>query len=343
MHAARFHAADRPLVVEEVPRPEPGPGEVLLRVEAAGVCGTELHFLDGLLTPARAPITLGHEVAGTVAGTGTGVTGLAVGDRVAVHYLHSCGRCRWCRTGRDHLCDAPLGFLAFVTDGGFAEHVVVPASALVGVPDGVSLPEAAPLCCGATTALHAASVAGLGLGDTAVVYGCGGVGLALVQVLRLSGVRVIAVSRSAEKLRLAAELGAEATVDASAGSVGEQVRDLTRGTGADAVFELVGTAATGAESLAALGKAGSLVYVGYSFDRVSLSPLALVVPEQRVLTSVGNTHAELAQAVDLAARGLLRTVVAETAPLAEVGRVLDDLRAGRVAGRAVLLPHGAAA
>jgi propanol-preferring alcohol dehydrogenase len=256
VRAARFHAVDRPIRVEEVPRPEPGPGEVLVRVAAAGVCGTELHFLDGLLTPAKAPITLGHEVAGTVAATGPGVTGLTVGDRVAVHYLHACGRCRWCRTGRDHLCDAPLGFLAFVSDGGFAEHVVVPASALVGVPDGLSLTEAAPLCCGATTALHAAGVAGLGLGDTAVVYGCGGVGLALVQVLRLSGVRVVAVSRSAEKLRLAIELGADAAVDAGAGPVGEQIRDLTRGAGADAVFELVGTAATGTQSLAALGKAG---------------------------------------------------------------------------------------
>ncbi len=260
MRAARFHGVDRPVVVEDVPRPEPGPGEVLVRVAAAGVCGTELHFLDGLLSPATTPITLGHEVAGTVAATGPGVTGLTAGDRVAVHYLHSCG--------------------------------------------------------------------------------CGGVGLALVQVLRLRGVRVLAVSRSAEKLRLARELGADVPVDATAGPVGEQVREATRGAGADAVFELVGTADTGGQSLAALGKRGALVYVGYSFDRIALDPLALVVPEQRVLTSVGNTHAELAQAVDLAARGLLRTVVHETTPLDDVGRVLDDLRAGRVAGRSVLLPSG---
>ena len=338
MRAARFSAVGQPIAIEDVPVPRPRAGEVLLDVVAAGVCGTELHFLDGLLTPAKAPITLGHEVAGTVAEVGDGVTGLATGDRVAVHYFHACGRCRQCRRGRDHLCDAPLGFLAFVNDGGFAEQVVVPASALVPIPAGLSFAEAAPLCCSATTALHATRLSGLGLGDTAVVYGCGGVGLALVQVLRATGTRVLAVSRTPEKLHLARELGADVAVDAAAGRVAEQVREATAGAGADAVFELVGTADTGAEALGSLGKGGALVYVGYSFDSVRVEPLALVVPEQRVLTSVGNTHAELEEVLELAARGLLRPVVHETAPLEEVERVLDDLRAGRVVGRSVLLP-----
>src|SRR4051794_28333506 len=129
MRAVRFHGVGEPLSVEDVARPRPGPGQVLLDVAAAGVCGTELHFLDGLLTPARTPITLGHEVAGVVAELGEAVAGIAVGDRVAVHYLHACGGCRWCAAGDDHLCDAPLGFLAFATDGGFAEQLVVPATA----------------------------------------------------------------------------------------------------------------------------------------------------------------------------------------------------------------------
>ena len=338
MRAARFSGVGQPIVVEDVPPPRPGPGQVLLDVRAAGVCGTELHFLDGLLAPAKTPITLGHEVAGTVTEVGEGVSGLAAGDPVAVHYLHSCGRCRQCRRGRDHLCDAPLGFLAFVDDGGFAEQVVVPASALVPIPAGLSFVEAAPLCCSATTALHAARTSGLGLGDTAVVYGCGGVGLALVQVLRAAGVRVLAASRSRAKLQLARELGADVAVDAAAGGVAQQVREATGGAGADAVFELVGTAGTGAEALRSLGKGGAVVYVGYSFDSIRLDPPALVVPEQRVLTSVGNTHAELAEVLELAARGLLRPVVHETAPLDDVGRVLDELRAGHVVGRSVLVP-----
>ncbi|SNS59273.1 alcohol dehydrogenase, propanol-preferring [Geodermatophilus pulveris] len=337
MRAVRFSGVGRPLTVEDVEALRPGPGEVLLDVAAAGVCGTELHFLDGLLTPARTPITLGHEVAGVVAALGEGVDGVAVGDRVAVHYLHACHRCRWCTAGDDHLCDAPLGFLAFATDGGFAEQVAVPASSVVPVPEGVDLPTAATLCCSGTTALHAVAVAEVRSGADAVVYGVGGVGLALVQVLREAGARVVAVGRSRAKLELARELGAGVTVDASCTDVAAAVREATDGRGADVVFELVGTKETGVAALAALGKRGTLVYVGYSADRVEVDPLAMVVPEQRIVTSVGNRRAELVAALDLAARGRLVTSVT-THPLADAARVLEDLRAGRVVGRAVLVP-----
>ena len=337
MRAARFHGPGRPLAVEDVDEPRPGTSQVVIDVAAAGVCGTELHFLDGLLTPARTPITLGHEVAGTVSEVGAGVEDVAIGDRVAVHYLHSCGTCRWCTSGHDHLCDTPLGFLAFATDGGFAEQVVVPATAAVPVPDGLSLTQAASLCCSATTALHALEVSGLVEDQWAVVYGVGGVGLALVQVLRETGVRVAAVGRRPEKLRLARELGADAIVDATAENVPESVQAATGGRGADAVFELVGTKESSAAALACLGKRGALVYIGYSFDRVEINPLALVVPEQRILTSVGNRRAELVAALDLAAAERLRTEVT-TAGLEDVNDVLHDLRNGRVVGRAVLLP-----
>ena len=336
MRAVRFSGAGLPLTVEELARPEPGPGQVLVEVAAAGVCGTELHFLDGLLTPARTPITLGHEVAGTVVEVGEGVTEVAVGDRVAVHYFHSCGQCAHCTSGDDHLCDAPQGFLAFMTDGGFAEHVVVPARSAVPVPDDLDLVEAAPLCCSGATAVHAVRVAGVAAGQVAVVYGTGGVGLALVQLLRLTGARVVAVGRGEPRLALASEFGAE-TVNASEQDVAARVRELTGGVGADVVFELVGTAESGAAALAALGKGGALVYIGYSFDQVALSPLSLVVPEHRILTSVGNRRSELVEALALAASGALRTRVA-TWPLEQAPAVLDDLRAGRIVGRAVLVP-----
>ena len=337
MRAFRFHGKDQGLVLEEVERPTPSPGQVLVEVMAASVCGTELHFLDGLLVPARTPITLGHEVAGVVAEIGDGVTDVAVGDRVAVHYFHACGMCGRCLRGDDHLCDAPLGAMAFATDGAFADYVAVPASSVVPVPTGLDLVEAAPLCCSGTTALHAAGVAGLHEGDNAVVYGVGGVGLALVQVLKLAGARVIAVARSEGRLKLAQEMGADVTVDASGSDVAGAVRAATDGQGADVVFELVGTVETSVNALASLGKGGAVVYIGYSFDTVEIDPLSLVVPEQRILTSVGNRRAELVEALDLAAAGKLRTVVS-TAPLAEAPRVLDDLRHGRVRGRAVLTP-----
>ena len=337
MRAIRFHGQGRPVAVEEVDEPRPGPGDVLIDVAAAGVCGTELHFLDGLLTPAQTPITLGHEVAGVIAEVGAGVDGIAPGDRVAVHYLHACHRCRSCLAGDDHLCDSPLGFLAFVSDGGFADRIVVPASAVVPVPEGLDLSVAATLCCSATTALHAVDVAAVQPGAAAVVYGTGGVGLAMVQVLREAGARPIAVARNPERLALARELGAEATVDAATEDVVARIREMTAGAGADVVFEMVGTRETGANALASLGKRGTLVYVGYSFDTVEINPLALVVPEQRIVTSVGNRRSELVTALDLAARGRLRTTVTEY-PLERAATALDDLRAGRVVGRAVLVP-----
>lgn len=336
MSAARFHAVNEPLRLEEITRPEPDVGEVLVRVEAVGVCGTELHFVDGLLTPANTPITLGHEVAGVVAEVGDGVPAFEAGDRVAVQYFHPCGACRSCRVGRENVCEQPLGFLAFVTDGGFAEYVRVPASALVRVPDALTTTQAAPLCCAATTALHAVGVAGLEAGNTAVVYGTGGVGLSLVQVLVHFGVHVLAVGRSSEKLRLAQRFGAFATVDATGGDAAAQVREHV--VGADAVFELVGTSESTTQALACVGRGGALVYIGYSFDRVELNPLELVVPEQRILTSVSNTRRELERALELAAAGVLEPAIAGTAGLAEVNEVLAQLRAGEVTGRFVLHP-----
>jgi propanol-preferring alcohol dehydrogenase len=213
----------------------------------------------------------------------------------------------------------------------------VPASATVRVPDGLDLATAAVLCCSGTTALHAVDMSGVTAGATAVIYGTGGVGLALVQVLREAGARPIAVARNPARLALASELGAETTVNAGTEDVAAAIRAATGGAGADVVFELVGTRETSAVALASLGKRGTLVYVGYSFDRVEIDPLSLVVPEQRIVTSVGNRRSELVDALDLAARGRLVTRV-EQHPLTEAGRVLDDLRAGRVLGRAVLVP-----
>ncbi|CAN5616765.1 NAD(P)-dependent alcohol dehydrogenase [soil metagenome] len=338
MRAARYHDAHRPLELEDIERPTPGPGQVLVRVEAAGVCGTELHFLEGLLTPAKSPIVLGHEVAGTVAETGDGVDGWSEGDRVAVHYFHPCRLCRPCRTGYEHLCDRPEGFLAFLTDGGFAEYVAVPHTALVAVPEALSFDQAAPLCCGGATALHALAVSGLRMDDTALVFGCGGVGLALVQVLRRAGIRVLATSRSEAKRTAAARAGAAAVIDASAEDVAGAARAATGGRGVDAVFETVGRTTTMRTSLASLAKRGALVFVGYSFDPLEVGPLELVVPELRILTAVGNTRAELVAALERAAAGELEIPVHEVAPLDEVNRVLDALAAGKVVGRAILRP-----
>jgi propanol-preferring alcohol dehydrogenase len=320
--------------------PEPGPGEVRVRVEAAGVCHTELHFESGLLNLGIAPVTMGHEIAGTIDAVGSGVTDRRPGDRVILYYYSGCGRCEWCQRGEENLCATPRAELGFISDGGYAEFVVAPARNAVPIPDSLSFQEAAPIGCGVTTALHACELARVSAGDTVVVYGMGGVGYGLVQIARLRGARVIAIGRSPTKLELAAELGAAATVNAATvDDVAAEVRTLTDGRGADVVFELVANAPTMAASTAMLARRGRIVFVGYSEDAFTVHPIQLVILEAQVLGSVGNTLAELEEAVRLVAEGKVRTVVDRVLPLEGFSSGLGALREGSVVGRVVLAPH----
>ncbi len=340
MKAVRYHGPHTPFRLEDVPLPEPGPGEVRVRVGAAGVCHTELHFESGLLDLGIAPVTMGHEIAGTVDAVGSGVTIRKPGDRVIVCYYAGCGTCEWCKRGEENLCTNLRAELGFMSDGGYAEFVVAPARNAVPIPDSLSFADAAPIGCGVTTALHACELARVSPGDTVVVYGMGGVGYGLVQVARLRGARVIGIGRSAEKLALASTLGADAVVDAArVDDVAAEVRTLTEGRGADVVFELVATAPTMAASTAMLARRGRLVFVGYSEDTFTVHPIQLVILEAQVLGSVGNTLAELEEAVRLVAQGKVRTVVDRVLPLESYSTALEALRAGSVVGRVVLEPR----
>ncbi len=339
MLAVRYSGPKRPLTLDRVPVPAPGPGEALVRVRAAGVCRTELHFLDGLLDLGVAPLTLGHEIAGEVAALGAGAEGVKPGDRVLVCYYATCGRCRWCRTGRENLCGHPVAQLGFTADGGYAEYLKAPVRVMVPLPEGLDFVPASTLGCSVTTALHASgTIANLRAGETAVVYGAGGVGFALVQVCKARGATVIAVGRSAQKLDRAMRLGADAVINAAEGKVSERIRALTGGEGADVIFELVGVRETMGEAAAALRKRGRLVFIGYSEDPFTVSPLRLVIDEAQVLASVGNTLQEAHEAVAWAAKGIVRAIVDRTYPLAEAPAALEALRRGEIVGRAVLLP-----
>lgn len=340
MKAVRYHGPGRPLALEEIPRPEPAAREVLVRVTAAGVCHTELHFTSGLLNLGVAPLTLGHEIVGRIEAVGEGVAPSRIGERVVLYYYVGCGECRHCRVGDEQLCPALRAEYGFLSDGGYAEFAVVPARNAVPLPDTISDVDAAPIGCGVTTAVHAANLAELRQGEWTVVYGTGGVGFGLVQLARSRGARVIAVGRSPAKLGLARDLGAEHIVDASTEEVAARIREITGGSGADVVFECVGTAETMKAATAALGRRGRLVFIGYSTDAFTVHPIQLVVFEQKVLGSVGATLQELHEAVDLVARGVVRTVVDRTMPLERFQEGLDLVESGEIVGRAVLLPGG---
>ncbi|MEJ2288570.1 MAG: alcohol dehydrogenase catalytic domain-containing protein [Deinococcales bacterium] len=338
MKAVRYLGPGQPFRMEDVPDPEPGPGQVSIRIGAAGMCHTELHFESGLLDLGVAPVTMGHEIAGVVEDVGEGVDPSRRGERVVVHYYAGCGRCEWCRRGLENLCGELRAEYGFLSDGGYAEHITVPAANAVTLPAGVELTEAAPIGCGVTTAVHASSIAQVGEGDAVVVYGVGTVGFGLIQVCRLQGARVIGIGRSRRKLELAQELGAE-VIDASAvPDVAAVVRDATGGRGADVVFELVATAPTMDATVTMLAKRGRLVFIGYSEDPFTVHPIRLVISETVVTASVGNTLAELEEAVGLVASGAVRTVVDRTLPLERWPEGMEALRRGDAVGRIVLVP-----
>ncbi len=311
---------------------------VIVRVKAAGICGTELHFLDRLLQPDAYPFILGHEISGTVEKVPARESGFRPGDRVAVYNVIGCGSCRHCATGRTNLCDRPRQ-IGFNVHGGFAEFVAAPPQTLVRIPDSVPFETAAVLACSGMAAVHASRAAGVTLNTIAIVNGIGGVGLMVIQVARLAGADVIAVGDSDAKLALAKEFGAVATVRAADEKDYEalpgRVRALVGG-GADYFFELVGTTASMAAGFQSLGKRGTFVSIGYTGDKLVVNPVDLLIKEQRLVTCVAAAKRDLDDAVSLAGAGKLRASIQGRVPLDQLLEALRSLRERRVLGRNIV-------
>jgi propanol-preferring alcohol dehydrogenase len=338
MRAARIFE-DLSLRLDEVPEPVPGPGEALVRVRAAGVCGTDLHILDGMIKPDPYPMTLGHEAAGVVEAAGEGA-GVSPGDRVAVYNKLYCGACEQCLAGRPNICDTEPGQLGFNMDGGDAEYVMVPGRNLVPVPGPVDFATAAVLSCAGMTAVHAARLSALRLGQTAVVDGIGGVGILVVQAARQAGARVIAVADSADKRQFALDHGAHdaiviAQADDYPGLPGA-VAELTGGRGADVFFELVGTRESMPAGIRCLAKGGRFVSTGYTDQELAIHPIEFILSEASLISTVAATRQDLADAMNLAASGQLTVPIAGRYPLEHLQDALEALRKRAVLGRQVL-------
>jgi propanol-preferring alcohol dehydrogenase len=342
VRAYRLIGAGRAEVVD-LPRPEPGPGEALLRVLAAGVCRTDLALLrsggDGLALP----VTLGHEVVGEVVALGEDVAEPQRGAVVAVYELLGCGRCPACAHGQDNVCrDVVPGAIGITRDGGMAEHVVVPARNLVALGD-VDPIHAAPLTDAGMTALHAVERARplLEPGATAAVVGIGGLGHLAVQFLRAtSEVRVLAVDVDRARLDFAAEIGADDGV-LTGPDAADGILAANAGRKVDVVFDFVGTQESLDLAAQVTGRGGAIVVTGGGGGRLSITAQmgAGGAPDREVaiVHTFGGTRDDLMQALALAAAGRVRTHV-EVYDLAAAPSVLADLDAGRVRGRAVLIP-----
>lgn len=339
MRAYRLIGAGRAELVE-VPVPEAGPGEVLLRVLAAGVCRTDLALLRSGGDGPTLPVTLGHEIVGEVV---AGRAGPHPGAVVAVYELLGCGRCVSCAGGRDNVCrDVSPGAIGITRDGGMADHVVVPARNLVALGD-VDPVNAAPLTDAGMTALHAVERGRplLEPGATAVVVGVGGLGHLAVQFLRAtSDARVLAVDVDRARLDFAAELGADDGVLSGPDAV-EGVVTANAGRKVDVVYDFVGAQESLDLAAAVTGRGGAIVVTGGGGGRLSITAKmgAGGAPDREIamVHTFGGSRDDLVRALALAEGGLVRTHV-EVHELAAAGRVLAELDAGNVLGRAVLVP-----
>ncbi len=340
MKAVRVHEYHRPPSVDDVPVPEiTAPGQVIVRIGGAGVCRTDLHLVDGWfedILPAERPFTLGHENAGWVEAVAGDVTGVRIGQAVIAHPLGTCGMCRGCRRGEDMYC-AGSAFPGVTVDGGYAEYLVTSQRALVPLAEGLDPADVAPYADAGLTAMRAVRKAARHLDpkDVAVVIGVGGLGHIGIQLLReMTPARIVAVDPSTPARDLALSLGAEVAClpeDAIA-----TVSALSEDLGAAAVVDFVGEGDTPTQSAEMLRQGGTYYVVGYGGE-LGLPAIQAVLKELTVVGNLVGSHADLDELMGLVARGRL-TLHTTRYPLTQAPQALDDLAAGRIVGRAVLVP-----
>lgn len=306
----------------DMPKPGIGPNDLLVRVAACGICGSDVHGFDGSTGRRIPPLVMGHEAAGTVEETGANVTSFKKGDRVTFDSTVSCGECSFCRRGDLNLCDRRqvLGVSCgeYRRHGAFAEYVAVPHHIAYHLPDNLPFEHAA-LIEAVSVAVHAVNITPIRMGDTAVVVGSGMIGLLVIQALRVAGcTRVIAIDVDDIKLQRAKELGAEATFNSKQVDSAAAVQSLTGGRGADVVIECVGATAPITTAVAAVRKGGSVTLVGNVSPKVEI-PLQAVVSRQIKLIGSCASNGEYPECIDLISRGLIRVdaLISATAPLEE--------------------------
>ncbi len=319
--------------IQDMPQPEVAADEVLVRIAACGICGSDIHGMDGSTGRRQPPIVMGHEAAGTIAEVGSAVHGWKPGDRVTFDSTVYCGQCWFCRRGQINLCDQRrvLGVSCgdYRRHGAFAEYVAVPVRILVRLPAGVSFSQAA-LVEPVSIALHAVRRTALVLNDTAVVVGAGMIGLLVIQALRASGCgRIYAVDLDRGRLDLACRLGADEGLPGDQVDVPAEILRRSEGRGADVAFEVVGIAPTLQTAVSCLRKGGQLTLVGNLSPKVEL-PLQAAVTRELTLHGSCASSGEYPACLEMIARGAIQVepLISARAPLGEGGAWFHRLKAG---------------
>jgi propanol-preferring alcohol dehydrogenase len=336
MRAGVVHAFGAPLRIEEVPIPAPGPGEVLIKVIATGVCHTDLHAADGDW-PGRPPLPFvpGHEGAGIIAACGPGVVGLKEGDRAGVAWLHdACGQCEYCMTGWDSLCRAQHN-TGYSVNGSFAEYVIGAAPYVGRLPDNSDFAEMAPILCAGVTTYKGIKETEAKPGEWIAISGIGGLGQLAVQYAKAMGLHVAALDVTEEKLALARASGAEVMVNAKAPDAAEQIVKQTGG-GAHGVLVTAVSPAAFAQALKMVRRKGTVSLVGLPPGEFKTPIFDVVMNRITVRGSIVGGRMDLVEAIAFVAEGKVRAKI-QKLKLEDINQVFADLKAGTVQGRAVLM------
>lgn len=336
MKAAVLRALNQPLVIEDVPLPAVGPDDVLVETRSCGICRTDLHIQDGLAYVPSLPHIPGHEPAGVVAAVGQRVTDVQVGQRVMPYLFVTCGACACCRTGRDAQCERSAGVIGVTLPGAFAEYFVAPERNLLPLPDQVSFEAGGLVSCAVITAVHALRRARIGLGDTAVVLGAGGIGQILVQLLKAAGARVVVVSRSEQSLLMAAECDADLMLLASAPDCAMQIDAFSDGRKASCVFDCVGTAATMQAAASFAARGGQIVIIGEEPEFPAISSTEIAQRELEIIGSRNGSRQDAADALTMLAACIIRPPIAQRIGLEDINDAFAAMRSGQVHGRIVV-------
>jgi alcohol dehydrogenase, propanol-preferring len=337
MQAAIIRELKKPLTLETIPVPEPGDGDVLIKVKACGVCHSDLHAADGDWTPLpNLPLIPGHEVTGTIAKLGSNVTGFAVGDRVGVAWLYSsCGHCEFCRGGMETICKSAEA-TGYSKPGGYADYMIARADFTARLPDAADDYEIAPILCAGVTTYRGIKRTNAKPGQWLAVIGVGGLGHIAIQYAKAMGLRVAAIDVAESKLKLARDMGAEVTVNAKERNPVEALQSEIDGAHAAIV---TATSTQAFEQAAGMVRpAGTVVYIGLpggAADTVRASILQIVNGEITIRGSNVGTRADLDEAVGFAARGLVKSHNS-FAKLQDINTIFADMKAAKLTGRVVL-------
>ncbi len=335
MKAAVVRAFGKSLAIEEVPIPAPGPGEVLVKIVATGVCHTDLHAADGdwpvKPTP---PFIPGHEGAGIVAAVGAGVTNLKEGDPVGIAWLHdACGLCEYCITGWETLCGAQHNS-GYSVNGSFAEYAIGAAAYVARLPERTDFAALAPILCAGVTTYKGLKETEARPGEWVAISGLGGLGHIAVQYAKAMGLHVVALDVADDKLALARDLGAEVTVNAKSPDAVEQVLKATSG-GAHGVLVTAVSPAAFAQALSLARRRGTVSLVGLPPGEFPTPIFDVVLKRITIRGSIVGTREDLAEAIAFASEGKVRAHIHQ-AKLEDINQIFSDLKAGRVDGRMVI-------